>query len=334
MIDHKKVPNIFLWLASIAGFILSVVSMLKICNMSCSEVSNYRIFGMDFGWFGIVYFTILLAAIAIRKRIKWGNWYVALLLFSSAGAELRFIWIQKYEIGQWCPVCLVIASMVFAACTFLVWETFLNINQNGENMLKSKLKFLLTISAFMIIGAGTAMVGVKAEAAEMNLYLGKQNTSTTVYFVSDWYCPACIKMEPEIEKIYPSISKNVRVRFVDFPIHKETISYTPYNLSFLLHEKGKYMQLRKALSSVAKRTTKPTDADVQAAIAPLGVKLRPLDQFEVLEGMQSDLMVYKGHGVKATPSVVVNNSKTKKMKILVGKQISEKAIKAAIAEIS
>ena len=201
--------------------------------------------------------------------------------------------------------------------------------------MTSKLNSILSIITFFILGLGVAFIGVnETEASGLNLSLGKQNSHTTVNFVSDWFCPACIKMEAQIEKIYPSVSKNVKVRFVDYPIHKETIAFTPYNLSFLVHEKAKYMELRKALSALTRRTLKPTDSDVQNAIAPLGVKLRPLDYFEVLEGMQSDLQIYKGFGVKATPSVVINNSKSKKVKILVGKQISLGSINDAIGEVA
>jgi uncharacterized membrane protein len=326
--------NVLLWLATMAGFVLSAISLLKICSDLCSETAQYRIFGMDFGWFGVAYFTVLLIVVSLRRYVPWTGWIAAILLFSSAGAEARFIWIQKYEIGQWCPVCLAIASAVFIACLATIWGTFQIYSAKGVCM-RSKVNYLIIIAMFFALGMGGAMLGVKkeADAAELDLFLGKRSSSTTVYFVSDWFCPACIKMEPVIDDMFPAVAKLARVSFVDYPIHKETINYTPYNLQFLAFEKRKYISLRKALAGLALKTKNPTDASVQAVIKPLGVKLRTLSNSDVLYGMQANLMVYRGFDVNATPSAVITNSKTKKTKTLVGNQISEQAVKAAISEV-
>ena len=202
--------------------------------------------------------------------------------------------------------------------------------------MKSKLVYLVLVSLFFFVGLGAAITGVKkeAQAAEPNLFLGRTSSATTVYFVSDWFCPACRKAEPAIEKMYPELAKSVRIGFVDFPIHRETTNFTPYNLQFLTFEKGKYISLRKALADLALKTKNPSEADVKAAIAPLGVKLRPMSYSDTLYGMQSNLMIYRGYNVNSTPTVVVANDKTKKNKLLVGDvQINLAAVKAAIADV-
>lgn len=329
-----KAAQVMLWLSVLSGISLSIASHFKICSISCSEVSNYTIFGLEFGLFGIAYFTLLTVAIALKMKFRQALWVVFLMLFSAAGAEARFIWLQKYEIGQWCPVCLAIASAVFIGCIATVWAEFIKCKIKGDAM-KSKISFIILVTAFFTLGLGAALLGVKkeADAAELDLFLGKTSSSTTVYFISDWFCPACIKMEPVIDDMYPGVAKLARVSFVDFPIHKETINYTPYNLQFLAFEKRKYISLRKALAGLALKNKKPTDAAVQAAVAPLGVKLRTLSNSDVLYGMQANLMVYRGFDVNSTPSVVITNSKTKKNKTLVGSQISEQAVKSAITEV-
>jgi len=202
--------------------------------------------------------------------------------------------------------------------------------------MRSKLNRLVTVSVFFMLGLVIAASGFQkdAVASELDLFLGKKKSTTTVYFVSDWFCPACIKVEPVIEQMYPAIAKRARISFVDFPIHRETTNFTPYNLQFLAFEKAKYIKLRHALSEVARKTRRPTDADVQQAVAHLGVRLRQMDNSQVLYGMQANLMVYRGYDVNATPSVVVTNARTKKSKTLVGdRQITEQGVKEAIAEV-
>jgi len=329
-----SVPGIIVWLATLAGLALSVAALLKICS-SCSETAQYRVFGMDFGWFGIAYFVVLTLAVALRRRHFVFGWISSLLFFASAGAEAHFIWIQKYEIGQWCPICLSIAAAVFIACAGISCDTFRIYTLKGATM-KTKMMYILLVSAFFVMGLGTAVLGVKkdADAAELDLFLGKGSSATTVYFVSDWFCPVCIKIEPVIEKMFPEVAKSAKIGFVDFPIHKETINYTPYNIYFLTHEKAKYIGIRKALSALAFKSKNPTDSEVKAAVAPLGVKLKKIDNSDTLFGMQSNLMVYRGYNVNSTPSVVITNSKTKKTRLLVGDtQISELSVKAAITEV-
>jgi hypothetical protein len=121
---------------------------------------------------------------------------------------------------------------------------------------------------------------------------------------------------------------------VDFPIHRETTNFTPFNLQFLTHEKAKYISLRKALSELSLRTRTPSEAEVAAAIAPLGVRLRPIDYADTLYGMQANLTVYRGFNVHSTPTVVVTNAKTKKSRLLVGEnRINPATIRAAITEV-
>jgi protein-disulfide isomerase len=327
-------PTAITWLASLSGVVLSIVALLNICD-SCSETANYRVFGLDFGWFGIGYFSLLTLTLALRRKFHHCARIALLLAFAAAGAEARFIWIQKYDIGQWCPICLCLAAAVFFICIGTAWERLRHLTAKGATM-KSKLVFLVLVSLFFVMGLGAAIAGVKKEAdnAEQDLFLGRRSSPTTVYFVSDWFCPACRKAEPVIEKMYPELARSVRIGFVDFPIHRETTNFTPYNLQFLTFEKAKYISLRRALSDLSLKTRTPTEAEVRAAIAPLGVRLRPLDYSETLYGMQSNLTVYRGFDVHSTPTVVVTNARTKKSKLLVGDgQINLPAVRAAIAEV-
>lgn len=202
--------------------------------------------------------------------------------------------------------------------------------------MKSRLLYLILLAFCFTVGLGAAIAGVRreADAAELDLFLGKSSSPTTVYFVSDWFCPACRKAEPAIEKIYPQLVRTVRIGFVDFPIHRETLNYTPYNIQFLAFEKGKYIALRGALSELAQKSKNPSETEVQAAVAPLGVRLRPLNYSDTLYGMQANLMVYRGYNVTSTPTVVVTNARTRKSKLLVGEpQITLTAVKGAIAEV-
>jgi hypothetical protein len=88
------------------------------------------------------------------------------------------------------------------------------------------------------------------------------------------------------------------------------------------------------LDDISHTTKNPTQEQVQTAVAPFGVTLRPPNFMEILNGARQFETIYKGFKVTATPTVVIDNTRTKKRKVLVGgNEISSNSIKAAIAEL-
>ncbi len=328
-------PSVIIFLAICAGLVLSVLSAMNICTEACHEAARYRIFILDLGWFGILFFSALLVAFVWRNRLPWGGWICPLLLLSAAGAETHFIWLQKYVIGHWCPLCLGIAAAVYCAVLMLLLEKFSAPRTKGVDMKHSLKRTLIMIAAFAA-GLTMAVVGVhkEAESSVMNPFLGKTDSPVTVYFVSDWFCPGCRKAEPDIERMYPEIARLARVTFIDYPIHPETANFTPYNLQFLVYEKEKYPKLRRALSELSLKTKAPSPEEVQAAVAPVGVKLRQINYADILYMSQLNLTTYRGYGVTVTPTVVVANTAKKRYKLLEGtNRINLQEVKSAIREM-
>jgi hypothetical protein len=306
------------------------MDLLKICTDACSETAKFTIFGLNFAWFGLAFFSTVLLLRAVRNRFRIAWLCQSMLLFCAAGAEMHFIWLQKYVIGTWCPICLSIAAAVYLGCGMLLLEMV-----RSETMRTNATRFTLMVMA-LVVGAVIATFGVVKESqAALDFFLGKAKSPVTVYFISDWFCPVCQKVEPRIEQIYAQVAQEARVAFIDYPIHAETNNFTPYNLQFLAYEKEKYPKLRGALAALALKTKTPTPEQVQAAVTPFGVTLRPMNYADILFGLQANLTTYRGFGIKGTPSVVVTHAKTKKQKILIGdKQIQLQAIESALAEVS
>jgi protein-disulfide isomerase/uncharacterized membrane protein len=331
----SRASTVVFWLTSVIGLSLSAMSVLDVCTSACSEASRYSIFGVRFGWFGILFFAAVFTALILQYRFVWARQLFIFLIYSAAGAEIRFIWLQKYVIESWCPLCLAIAFVVFLALVFIVWENLKPFRSETEKM-KRFLKHSAAMIFIMVAGLTSAIVGVKgqAEAQEPNLFLGKADSTTVVYFVSDWFCPACRRTEPTIDKIYPKVAEIAKVAFVDIPVHPETSNFTPYNLQFLVYEKDKYIQLRKALAGLAEKTADPSRDEVQSAVAPYGVKLRDMSYADILSGLKWNENVSRTFGIRATPTVVVSNTKTGRHINLVGQnEISYEEILKAINEV-
>jgi thiol-disulfide isomerase/thioredoxin len=327
--------SILLLLCSAAGLGLSIASILQLCSDACSETARYTLFGLDFGTFGILFFMALAAVVLARRRFPPVAVLCPLMLFASMGAEAHFIWIQKYVIGAWCPLCLAIAGSVMTGVIVVAIEMIRELRAPGGTMKHTIQRITLFLAAFAL-GLGVSVFGVSADraSAATNLYLGKASGPVTVYFVSDWFCPGCRKAEPAIERIYPEVARTARVAFIDYPVHPETSNFTPYNLQFLALEKQKYIGLRRALADLSLKTEAPSPEQVQKAVAHLGVTVRRINYADVMYGMQFNLTAYRGFGVKSTPSVVVHNEKTRKVKILEGAAaITQEAVMKAVGEV-
>jgi thiol-disulfide isomerase/thioredoxin len=301
----------------------------------CSETASYVFYGLDFGWLGAGFFSLMILLLLLRRYVSSIGAVLIFGIWAAAGAEVRLVWIQKYDIGSWCPVCLCIAVTVATATLVVSYEAFAARKIFGVPM-KAKFIHLFVTLVALSIGFASALFGVQKEAgaADLDIYFGKRKSDTTVYFVSDWFCPVCRKIEPDIEKMYPELAATVRIAFVDMPIHPESANITPYHLQFMLYEKDKYIPLRHVLDEISRTTNNPTQDQMQTAVARLGVTLRPPNFMEILNGVRQFETIYKGFKVSATPTVVVDNSKTKKRKLLVGgNEISRNTVKAAIAEV-
>jgi hypothetical protein len=324
-----------LWFALLSGLVLSILSGLKICNAMCSETAQYSVLGLDFGWFGTGFFGLTILMLSLRRRIPAVGAILFYGIFAATGAEARLIWIQKYAIGTWCPVCLCIAATVAMAVLVLSYE-LVAVRTIFGGPMKAKFIHITFILVALMIGFGGTLFGVQKEAgaAELDIYFGKRKSDTTVYFISDWFCPVCRNIEPDIEKMYPELAASVRVAFIDMPVHPESANITPYHLQFMLYEKDKYISLRHALNEISHTTKNPTYDQVQAAVAPLGVTLRQPNFMEILNGVRQFETIYKGFKATATPTVVIDNSRTRKRKLLVGRtEITRNAIKIAITEV-
>ena len=329
-----------------AAWILSVMSWLGICSDGCEESHLYRLFGFPLSPLGVGFFTLCGLAFLTRNRFRFSGFLIPLLLSGALGSEFVLVWFQKYVIGRWCPLCVGIALSVATACVLIALERLPGVAiriRGGERNLEMKrlaVKTALILFAFLA-GMGITAMGLEkpdAFAAGLpvkSLAFGDAESSTEVYFITDWFCPACRVAEPEILKGARKAMQRANVVFVDYPVHPETFNFIPYNLSFIVREKAKYLEIREAMATLARKTKEPTPEDVQAAVSPLGVKYVPLNYVDVMAGMQYFSSLVKRFKVPGTPSVAVLDSRTGKTKTLYGiLEITSDNIMKAVAEVS
>jgi protein-disulfide isomerase/uncharacterized membrane protein len=313
-------PPLFSSLLILLGLVLSLLSWTDLCSFGgCTEAHEYRFYGVALPLTGTLYFSTLALLLLASRRWPPCGVLLSLALAGGAGAELTMIHLQKNVIQAWCPLCLGIASIVYLLCILGVLESLQESRRlstmNGRRFISRSLLLLVAAAAgFLVTFTGIA----KPEAAGIDTSLGKQNSKIEVYIFSDWLCPICLKIEPALEAVFPQLDKRAKVFFLDKPVHKESMNFVPYHLSFLANEKGKYMQLRKALFDLARINKNPSLEDVRRAVAPLGVTYQQLSFMDVSQMMARSQALATEYKVVGTPTVVVLNRSSKKSKTLVG----------------
>ncbi len=119
----SKTP-LLLWMAVMTAWFFSVFSVIQeFCLVSaCRDAAGFALFGINMGWFGIAYFSIMLMFLLYRKKYQALDLLLSVAVFAGIGAELRLLWIQKYVIGAWCPLCVTICCALCVATVLLIVE--------------------------------------------------------------------------------------------------------------------------------------------------------------------------------------------------------------------
>lgn len=309
-----------------AGLVLTFISWLELCTETCTEAHNYRFYGTKFEVFGGAYFILLNLVHLLSKKRRSLSYIVLLLIAGGLGAESFFIWLQKSQIGSFCPVCLAIAASLFMAGLLSLFLTVINRKPEGGYM---KNFGLISVFAFGLIMAFVGVTKINPlEAAQQEIKeqikFGKADSPVEVYLFTDWTCPACRSLEPKLESLVNKIGSLASFTFVDLAIHPETLNYSPYNLALMMNNKSHYFKARDALTQLSLKTKKPTDKQVTEAVSPIGIKFQELGYEDISLGMKYFEQLADKFKVEATPTLVIVNKDTKKGQKLAGvEQINE-----------
>ena len=160
----RTIVAVLLWIAVSMGWLVSVFAVVEeLClAAACRDSASFTFFGVHMGWLGIAYFSLILLMLRFRNVPHLLARVPAAMLFAGAGAELRLLWIQKYVIGSWCPLCVTICCSLFAATMALLIENIQAARQIQGGGKKGVSVWLLFAVAMFITGLVIAIVGVRA----------------------------------------------------------------------------------------------------------------------------------------------------------------------------
>lgn len=148
----------------------------------------------------------------------------------------------------------------------------------------------------------------------------------SVRLYTDYFCPPCRAMEPDVEPLLAELvkSKKISLTFVDTPLYQYSSLYARYYL-YATNDKREFehaLVTRKTLMEAAKQNVKEP-AEIEARLAGRGIRTKPFDTKPVFD-IFSKLL--RDDRIDSTPTCVIERD-GKKEKVT-GKADIMNALKA------
>ena len=277
---YKRSATIIFGLAGVA-----VMTAYNLCSESCTYLRGSML-GLDLKYLGMFYMGSILAAGGFGK-----NAACAILLSLGLGGEVFLLGFQVMN-GVYCPYCL-----AFAAVVLVLFAIHLETVRPSTTILFA----VIGLSVFLCLFSGSA---TPAYAEETRIpSIGNGPVKVRIY--TDYFCPPCRSMEPELESIIVDLVRRriAAVTFVDTPVHRETILYAKCLFGMVTgkSEISQILWARSALFKVAEENIRSLP-DLEAFLDKRGLKCRYVDSSQAFETFGKHL---RDDRIDSTPSCVI-----------------------------
>lgn len=150
-----------LLLAALTGLAVSLFIVIEeFCLVkACRDTAAFSFFGLNMGMLGIAYFVLITALLLLRRRYCRLDPLLTVAVFSGLGGEARLVWIQKYVIGAWCPLCVTVGISLGVVALLLIIEKLMDLA--GDGRWRPFLAWLLPVLVLAAVGFAVASVGVR-----------------------------------------------------------------------------------------------------------------------------------------------------------------------------
>lgn len=253
--DKRRLINGILPFVGIAIAVLYIV-----CGKSCLYLKGF-ILNIDIEYLGILY----MATLVIFNFLGRGLILLALISFGM-GAELYLIGFQIKN-ATLCYYCILFGAIVMLL--FLL---------NFEKTKKAAIVVFLVIGfiVFALLFEGET---IPVYAADFILpSFGNGQIEVRLY--TDYFCGPCRSLEPQLEPLIIDLVRRgiISIKFIDTPIHKETILYARYFL-YILNERNEFIHAIRARSILfeAAKEGITEEEKLESFLKKKGIRFKPFD---------------------------------------------------------
>jgi protein-disulfide isomerase len=162
-------------------------------------------------------------------------------------------------------------------------------------------------------------------------FIGKENAPVTLALFSDFQCPYCSKIQPELDQILEKNPDTVKIAFKNLPLTNiHNMAETAALAGLAAHNQGKFWQMHDALFAMNSQLTKEK---ILAAAKEIGLDMDKfngdLNSEATKQRLIKDVMDARNAEVSGTPTLFVNGRRVNdRSPAALQKLIDEEAAKA------
>jgi thiol-disulfide isomerase/thioredoxin len=281
--EKRKLTRVILNI-TLALISIGIIIFDRFCSGTCSYISG-DLFGLDLRYFGLAFMVLIVILSLVKTDLLF------IILSAGVGMEIYLVGFQIW-FNTFCPYCLAFGGMLLVL--FLI------------NIRKTKIEeALLSASVGLVLFAFFFNGSVTPAFAEESMVpaFGKGKIQVRLY--TDYFCPSCRDLEPEIETVLSDLVKknSITLTFVDTPLTKDSPLYARYFLYIMNARKTMDQALlaRSLLNgAAAEKRTEPEK--LIEILKNKGVPYKPFEVKPIFEILNSYI---KEDRIRSTPTCVI-----------------------------
>jgi thiol:disulfide interchange protein DsbA len=298
---------------------LSILTIIigQLCASLCAFIEG-DILGIDLNVFGILFYSLLLAAVLGHKKYPsdWLMKGIAAVASAGVGSELILMKFQ-IENNVYCPKCL-ISGFFFLVFFFLV-----------ARHLKKWVIILLIATGLLFTSFTFSGSVIPSYADEPYPQFGSGKARVKVIVYSDYFCPHCRNIDGQVNAVLIKLKNRAGIQFVDVPLHKGSLDYAEvflYSWFVSGNNLESAVRVREVLFDAAEKKLDQAGVIDLLKAKDLPVKADKEKARSIFRGFYNESL--KTDKINATPAVVIVKGAERK------KYVGGKDILKALGDLS
>ena len=264
---------------------IGIIIFDRFCSGTCSYISG-DLFGLDLRYFGLAFMVVIIILTLVKNDLV-----LIMTLSTGLGVEIYLVGFQIW-FDTFCPYCLAFGGV-------LLILFFINFRKTKIKVALLSASISLVCFAFIFNGSVTPAFADDSRVPAFG------NGKIQVRLYSDYFCPSCRDLAPEIEKLLSDlVNKNsITLIFIDTPLTKDSPLYVRYFLYIMNAKKTldqAFLSRSLLFKAAAEKRTEPEK--LLEILKKNGVIFNPFEVKPIFEILNNYIREDK---IRSTPTCVI-----------------------------
>jgi predicted DsbA family dithiol-disulfide isomerase len=137
-------------------------------------------------------------------------------------------------------------------------------------------------------------------------YLGPENAPVTLTVFSDFQCPFCSKVQPELEKLLENNPTNLKITFMHMPLNMHEYAQPAAHAAIAAQNQGKFWQMHDALFAIEELNLQKIDEAAKSIELDMNRFQKDMNSPQTHQRLLEDMRAASKADVTGTPTLFIN----------------------------